>query len=1149
MQNQISLCSLNVCGLNSKFNIGNLNEYVKLFDIFCVSETKVKNGVDIDNFTVFNLENRTQNYPLPGIHGLNVYISNHIANLCVQISDNNLYCNLVIWIKVADSFILGALYLPYEGSKYYQNDIYDDLSLDICNIKSKYDMPLLLTGDFNSRTGLLNEIMILEVQDDILDTSHFNYPNIIEIFKSLKVPLNRANKDTKTNNNGRKLVEMCKLHELCFMNGRIGSDKNIGDFTCAGASTVDYMICTPDLLQNIQDYTVDIFDSMLSDKHSPINVSINLDPDTLNISNSNVTTVNHTKESITKCKWNDEKKVEFQMSFDESKINDIFLTLSSINETEISQENMDLISNDLKDIFMEPAKTTGMCKEHKVAKQKRKGKSNKPWFNNICKTSDDRYKKFKKSLRKHPNTTEKDTLFTMAKTHKKLLRKEKRKFEKELNAKIRNLKSTDPGKYWSIINPRRKGTKIGDISLSAAWTHFSELNKDNSDRREDVTGNFITNETINEPFTIDEIRKHITFLKKDKSPGIDFILNEFIKNCPDKLIHVIVLLFNLVLESGFIPTDWTIGIIKVLYKNKGDINDVNNYRGITLLSCLGKLFTSVINNRLYNYLTTENIIGSEQVGFRPKHSTLDHIFALHILSNYYIQEKKQLFCAFVDYSKAFDFVDRTYLWQKLLNSNVNGKVLNVVKNMYKNAKSHVSVNNILSDSFPCQVGVRQGENLSPLLFAIYLNDFKTFLSEKYIGLTRISESISNELNLYLKIFCLLYADDTLVLAESAAQLQKALNGLNMYCNKWALKVNLDKTKVIIFSRGKIRKYKSFKFGDNSVDVVEDYVYLGTTFNYNGTFHKAKAKQVLQAKKANFSLITKVRQLNLSADTFTELFERLIIPILLYGSEIWGYENPRQLQIMCNNVMRKFLRLHKSTSTCMLTGELGMKEVAEYIDNRMLNFWYNVATGDESKISTILYKWIKVLYDRNTFKSPWLDKVKTSLDVIGMPNLFNNMSNVKKIWFKNTIKLRLNAIYSLKWSASVFNNSTCLNYRAMTESKHMHNYLLNLPSQYMYAFCKFKCANHRMPIVSGRYANIAVDHRKCDLCDLNEIGDEFHYLFNCPFFREDRVRYIKRFFYISPNMYKMTQLFNYVSNKEMFNLAKFIYIIITHFRNR
>ena len=122
--------------------------------------------------------------------------------------------------------------------------------------------------------------------------------------------------------------------------------------------------------------------------------------------------------------------------------------------------------------------------------------------------------------------------------------------------------------------------------------------------------------------------------------------------------------------------------------------------------------------------------------------------------------------------------------------------------MYKNAKSHVSVGNILSDSFPCQVGVRQGENLSPLLFAIYLNDFKSFLSEKYEGLTKISDSVQNELNVFFKIFCLLYADDTLILAENATQLQKALDGLHSYCNKWSLKVNLDKTK-FFFSREKI----------------------------------------------------------------------------------------------------------------------------------------------------------------------------------------------------------------------------------------------------------------------------------------------------------------------------------------------------------
>ena len=198
--------------------------------------------------------------------------------------------------------------------------------------------------------------------------------------------------------------------------------------------------------------------------------------------------------------------------------------------------------------------------------------------------------------------------------------------------------------------------------------------------------------------------------------------------------------------------------------------------------------------------------------------------------------------------------------------------------------------------------------------------------------TKVTESITNELNIYLKIFCFLYADDTKVLAETAAQHRKALDGLNISCNKWALKVSLDKTKVYIFyffSKGKIRKYKAFAFGTNTVEIVDDYVYFGTTFNYNSNFNKAKAKQVLQAQKATFSIFSKVRQLNLSVDVFTELFERLSIPVLLYGSEIWGYENSNHLQVMCNNAMRMFLKLYKSTPTCMLNGELGIKKIAEY----------------------------------------------------------------------------------------------------------------------------------------------------------------------------------------------------------------------------
>ena len=124
----------------------------------------------------------------------------------------------------------------------------------------------------------------------------------------------------------------------------------------------------------------------------------------------------------------------------------------------------------------------------------------------------------------------------------------------------------------------------------------------------------------------------------------------------------------------------------------------------------------------------------------------------------------------------------------------------------------------------------------------------------------------------------------------------------------------------------------------------------------------------------------------------------------------------------------------------------------------------------------------------------------------------------------------------------------LNYRSMTTHKKLQNYFIKLPSQYMYAICKFKCANHKLPIVIGRYTGVALDNRICTLCNLSEIGDEFHYLFKCSFFNEDRFKYVKRYYYSQPNTHKMTQLFNATSNKEILNLGKFIYNIIQHFKS-
>ena len=147
----IRICGLNVCGLNSKLNNDVLNEYIKDIDILCVSETKISKGSDIDNFTVFDLE-KPSKFRLPGVHGLSVYVSNKISGLCTQIIEPDFECNSVLWIKVCSYFILGAVYMPVEKSTYYNAEQYTELSLDIFSIRDKYDLPIMIIGDFNART-------------------------------------------------------------------------------------------------------------------------------------------------------------------------------------------------------------------------------------------------------------------------------------------------------------------------------------------------------------------------------------------------------------------------------------------------------------------------------------------------------------------------------------------------------------------------------------------------------------------------------------------------------------------------------------------------------------------------------------------------------------------------------------------------------------------------------------------------------------------------------------------------------------------------------------------------------------------------------------------------------------------------------------
>ena len=218
-----------------------------------------------------------------------------------------------------------------------------------------------------------------------------------------------------------------------------------------------------------------------------------------------------------------------------------------------------------------------------------------------------------------------------------------------------------------------------------------------------------------------------------------------------------------------------------------------------------------------------------------------------------------MYCCFVDYKKTFDSEPRVHLWYKLLTYGINGKVLNVIKSLYGSAKSAIKLNLSHSLFCNCDIGVRQGDNLSPLLFALYLNDLQDHLAKAYNGLQTSCNLIQKWVQdedtvVFLKLFTILYADDTVIFAESRPELQAALHGMMHYCNLWKMSVNSKKTKVVIYgSKGK-HKEPDFKLGDLDINVVSDYCYLGICFPSNNNFSKGISRLKNQANRAMFSLI-------------------------------------------------------------------------------------------------------------------------------------------------------------------------------------------------------------------------------------------------------------------------------------------------------
>ena len=702
---------------------------------------------------------------------------------------------------------------------------------------------------------------------------------------------------------------------------------------------------------------------------------------------------------------------------------------------------------------------------------------------------------------------------------------------------IERLKKCKPKEFWKYFKSKPISDNAG-ISINTFKEYFANLSNDLSNcyneeaeyfcRQHDFNNLSSFNTELDQPITVSEIRCAVKSLKRNKTPGNDQLLNEYFVECIDILASHLCDIFNGILNSGYYPASWMEGLIIPLHK-KGDKSEVNNYRGITLLSCLSKLFTTVLNKRIEKFCTDNNSISDAQFGFRKGRSTVDPIFILHSLVQKYLNENKRLYVIYVDMMKCFDSIYRNALWLKMFKTGIDGKLLRIVKDMYQKVKSCVKVCSSYSEYFNYAVGLRQGEVMSPLLFSLFVEDLELYLQCDIDAGLSIDD---------LTLILLLFADDMAIIGKTPEETQRHLDLLFSYCNTWGLTVNTSKTKIMVFrKRGALLANEKWTYNSQPIEVVDDFNYLGTVLNYTGNFCKNIEHLNGKALKALNVLFCKCDDFDLSPKTLCQLFDAFVTPILNYSCEVWGYTKSKELERIHLKFCKRLLRVKSNSCSAAVYGELGRYPLYIHRYIRIIKYWFKIKDSDNIILSVVYNEALK---DCINGKKNWVSNVKKLLNDYGFAYVFENGHYVNTNTFLTEFKCRVLDCFKQHWLQTL-ESPVLILYKEFKLSFEYEKYLDVLPKSLRFYFCRLRMSCHPLRIQTGRYINnrIAREERYCSCCNSRDIEDEYHFMLICPCYNDIRKKYIKSYYYQRPSVYKFLSLMRTCSKKDVIKLSVFV----------
>ena len=684
--------SNSVCHGN-KFNCKDFCNVFEPYPIVCLQE--IRQSVKYPGYKPFN---NTRNNENNG--GVCILVRHEIVGGIKQypcpINDvivckvNSKFFNLDTDIFIVNSYVRPAnTSTKTDGSTGHEQ--LHDMDSFLNNLTGKGC--ILMCGDFNSRIGRDLDYIL---NDDSGTDSFIPIPD--DYLAQDLLP--RNTRDLKTNSHKLPFLNMLINNRLHILNGRTLGDIQ-GDFTCirpSGSSVVDYFIISSDHSEIISHMKIKTF-TIFSD-HKPLELTLNFAP-------NNIKVVSPLHKNFDKAplryKVIPNSKEDFQKSMMEEenkrRCDEILQSTYSESLEGTYSLNTD-ITNYLHGLANESLTMTKHIKPSAYS-------NNQPWFAKDNREGKQSLRKAAVTVSHFPDSDYLRNNFYKVKKHYKSLNKTKKdSFFDKINAEIEGGKIFNWSQFKKLKNLKSKKTVFDAVDMVSFEKFFAKLYANEHQtipqekklkllsesllmaNRNDVSENHPN--ILNEPFSNDEILSTVSSLKNGKSSSDDLISNEILKYLTDNESGVRLLqkLFNNCLSTGTYP--WNNSIITPLHK-KGCKSDPDNYRAIAVSSSLGKLFSTIILNRILRVKTKLCPDPINQLGFSKGAQTYDHILTLNTIVSKYKKLRQPVYAIFVDFRKAFDSVCREALFYKLAKQGITGKIFNILKHMYTNSTGQIKL--------------------------------------------------------------------------------------------------------------------------------------------------------------------------------------------------------------------------------------------------------------------------------------------------------------------------------------------------------------------------------------------------------------------------------------------------------------------------